>query len=146
MFVVNIVTIRGAMESEIFFVEVDGVLTSGYCQVDVDQCGDWVSSELANFCLFDDGFIKRLSVRLFLFLVLFVLGFFLFLLVLHTVLVFGLIDVEPDLAHTVVITELFGGGFDDDVIFIDCDIFHIVEGNPEHLVVPHWQKLQFFWS
>ncbi len=142
--VVHIVTVRGAMQSEILLVKVYRVLAPRHCQVHVDQCSNWVSCKLPDFRLLRDWFVERLGVGFFLFIVLLIVCLFLF--VLHTVLVFGFVDVEPDFTHAIVIAELFDGGFNDDVIFIYSHIFHIVEGNAEHLVVPHGKQLQLLWS
>lgn len=40
VFVVDVVTVRGAMEPEILFVEINGIFSPGDCQVYVDQGGD----------------------------------------------------------------------------------------------------------
>lgn len=74
----------------------------------------------------------------------FVFGLLFF--VFHGVFVFGFVNVEPDFTHAVFVTDLFDGGFDDDIIFIDGDIFHIVERNSEHFVVGHAEELQFLSS
>ena len=144
MFVVHIVTIRGAMKPEILFVEVNCVFASWDGQVYIDQCCDWISSKLTDFGFFSDSFIKGLSVRFLLFIILLIFALFFF--VFHIVLIFGLIDVESDLAHAVLITKFLDGGFDNDVIFIDSNIFHIIEGDAEHLVVGHWKELQLLWT
>ena len=64
----------------------------------------------------------------------------------HTVFVFRLIHIEAYFAHAVIISKLFDCSFDDDVIFIDGDIFHVVEGNAEHLVAAHGEQLELFGS
>lgn len=66
----------------------------------------------------------------------------LFFFIFHAVFVFGLVDVEPDFTHAVFDADLFDGGFYDDVVFIDGNIFHIVEGDAKHFVVGHAKELE----
>ncbi len=143
MFVVHIVTVRGAMQSEILLVKVYRVFSPRYRQVHIDQRGNRVSCKLTNLGFFRDWFVKRLGVGFLLFIIL--LGFCIFLFVLHTILVLWFVDVEPDFTHAVVIAQLFDGGFDDYVIFIYSHIFHIIEGNPEYLVITHGKQLELLW-
>ena len=70
----------------------------------------------------------------------------LFFFVFHAVFVFGLVDVEPDLAHAVFIADLFYGCFDDDVVFVYCNIFHIFEGDAEHFIAGHAEELELLGS
>jgi hypothetical protein len=96
--------------------------------------------EFANIGLFSYDFVQGLGVRLFLFLVIFIVS--LFFLILHAVFVFRLINIETNFTHAVVIADLFNGGLDDDVIFVDGHVFHIVEQNAEHLLIVHTQELK----
>lgn len=72
--------------------------------------------------------------------------FALFLFVLHAVLIFGLVHIEPDFAHAVFVADLFNCGFYDDIVFIDGDIFHVIERYSEHFVVAHADELELLWS
>lgn len=85
-----------------------------------------------------------MGVGLFLFVIVLVVGFFFF--IIHGVFVFGLINVEPDFTHTVLVADLLNGGFDDDVIFIDGNIFHVVERYSEHFIVGHGEELELLSS
>lgn len=140
VFVVDVVAVGGAVQSEVLLVKVDCVFASWDCEVHVDQSGDWVACELSDFGFLCDCLIKWLCVGLFLFLFLFIFLPLLFL-VFHTVLVFWLVDEKTNFAHTVFITDLLDWCLDYDIIFIDCNIFHIIEEDTEHFLVAHAEEL-----
>lgn len=107
-----------AMESDGLGIEIHSVFSSGDCQVDVEEGGERLSCKLADlgsfYYLLIDGLYGSL---LFLFLLL-----ALNLLIHGFSFLLGLFDMEPDLAHAVIITHLISSSLHDDILFVDGGI------------------------
>lgn len=140
MFVVHVITIRGAMQSKVFLVKIYRVFSSWNCQIYVDQSRNRIPCKFTDFGFLSDALIQTLSVRLFLIFILLILLILFF--IFHLILLLRLINIEPNFAHTILISDFFNSCFNDDIIFIDRDIFHIIERNTKHFFVIHADELK----
>jgi len=101
------------VESDAFLVEVDRVLPARDCQVDVQKGGQRLPGELADLRTLDYLLVDGLGRALLLALLALDLHLVLF------PLLFGLLHVESNLAHAVIVADLLDGSLDDDVLLVD---------------------------
>jgi hypothetical protein len=125
------------VKSDVLLVEVDCVFASGNCEIDIEKGGQGLTCELPDLGPLNNLLIDLLSsALLLLLLVILVLHFILCLL-----LLLGLLNMEADFTHAVVVANLVRGSFDDYIILVDGGVVDgIVADGKDGVLASHAQQ------